>query len=98
MGRRGAGSVNGGVGVLSSHRNIKSLNTLKLLASFSASIADDWGFDPGAGLKAPTRLRLPLGGSVAPKMGPTFLVVGDAAGAANPGSYTSLTLPTKKRG
>ncbi|MFT6812113.1 MAG: flavin-dependent dehydrogenase, partial [Ilumatobacter sp.] len=40
--------------------------------------------DPGAGLKAPTRLRLPLGGSVAPKMGPTFLVVGDAAGAANP--------------
>ncbi|MFT7502232.1 MAG: flavin-dependent dehydrogenase [Gammaproteobacteria bacterium] len=80
----GDGSVNVGVGVLSSHRNIKSLNTLKLLASFSASIADDWGFDPGAGLKAPTRLRLPLGGSVAPKMGPTFLVVGDAAGAANP--------------
>ena len=48
------------------------------------SIADDWGIDPDAGLKAPTRLRLPLGGSITPKMGPTFLVVGDAAGAANP--------------
>ena len=80
----GAGNVNVGVGVLSSHRNIKSLNTLKLLTAFSASIADNWGIDPEAGLKAPTRLRLPLGGSVAPKMGPTFLVVGDAAGAANP--------------
>jgi flavin-dependent dehydrogenase len=80
----GDGNVNVGVGVLSSHRNIKSLNTLKLLTSFSASIADNWGIDPDAGLKAPTRLRLPLGGSVTPKMGPTFLVVGDAAGAANP--------------
>lgn len=80
----GDGNVNVGVGVLSSHRNVKSLNTLKLLTAFCASIADDWGIDPDAGLKAPARLRLPLGGSVMPKMGPTFLVVGDAAGAANP--------------
>ena len=35
-------------------------------------------------LKAPTRFRVPLGGSVGPKMGPTFLVAGDAAGSASP--------------
>ena len=46
--------------------------------------ADAWQIDPGRPLKSPTRFRVPLGGSVGPTMGPTFLVVGDAAGAANP--------------
>ncbi len=80
----GDGNVNVGVGVLSSYRDIKGLNTLKLLTAFSERIAADWGLDPTQSLKSPTRLRLPIGGSVGPKMGPTFLVVGDAAGAANP--------------
>jgi geranylgeranyl reductase family protein len=80
----GDGNVNVGVGVLSSHRDIKSLNTLKLLTAFSERIATDWRIDPAAAKKSPTRLRVPIGGSVGPKMGPTFLVIGDAAGAANP--------------
>ena len=80
----GDGNVNVGVGVLSSYRDIKGLNTLKLLTAFSEHVAADWGLDPTQSLKPPTRLRLPIGGSVGPKMGPTFLVVGDAAGAANP--------------
>ena len=80
----GDGNVNVGVGVLSSYRDIKGLNTLKLLTAFSDHVAADWGLDPTQPLKPPTRLRLPIGGSVGPKMGPTFLVVGDAAGAANP--------------
>lgn len=80
----GDGNVNVGVGVWSSYRDVKGLNTLKLLTAFSERLAADWGIDPGTPLKAPTRLRLPIGGSVGPKMGPTFLVVGDAAGAANP--------------
>lgn len=80
----GDGNVNVGVGVLSTHRNIKSLNTLKLLDEFGNRMADQWGYDPTGRLKDPTRMRLPLGGSIEPKMGPTFLVVGDAAGAANP--------------
>ena len=80
----GDGNVNVGVGVLSSHRDIKSLNTLKLLAVFAERIATEWEIDPALALKPPTRLRLPVGGSVGPKMGPTFLVTGDAAGAANP--------------
>ncbi len=80
----GDGRVNVGVGVLSTYRDVKGLNTLKLLESFAAAQAPHWDYDPAAVLKQPTRLRLPLGGSVGPKMGPTFLVVGDAAGAANP--------------
>lgn len=80
----GDGNVNVGVGVLSSYRDVKSLNTLKLLESFCEQMSSEWSFDPSESLKTPTRLRVPLGGSVGPKMGPTFLVVGDAAGAANP--------------
>ena len=80
----GDGTINVGIGVLSSYRDIKSVNALKLLDGYAESIATSWGFDPSDKLKSPTRFRLPLGGSVGPKMGPTFLLVGDAAGAANP--------------
>ena len=80
----GDGTVNVGVGVLSTYRDVRGINALKLLDSFAHRIADRWQLDPGEQLKAPTRFRVPLAGSVGPKMGPTFLVVGDAAGAASP--------------
>ncbi|MGI9644763.1 MAG: NAD(P)/FAD-dependent oxidoreductase, partial [Ilumatobacteraceae bacterium] len=80
----GDGTVNVGVGVLSSHRDVRSVNAVKLLASFAARVAERWEYDPDEPLKHPTRFRVPLGGSVGPKMGPTFLVAGDAAGMANP--------------
>ncbi len=80
----GDGTVNVGVGLLSTYRDVRSVNAVKLLASFAERIADRWEIDPGAPLKHPTRFRVPLGGSVGPKMGPTFLVAGDAAGMANP--------------
>ena len=80
----GDGTVNVGVGVLSTYRDVRGINALKLLDSFAHQIADRWELDPDDQLKAPTRFRLPLAGSVGPKMGPTFLVVGDAAGAASP--------------
>ena len=80
----GDGTVNVGVGVLSTYRDVRGVNALKLLDSFAHRVADRWKLDPGDQLKAPTRFRVPLAGSVGPKMGPTFLVVGDAAGAASP--------------
>jgi flavin-dependent dehydrogenase len=80
----GDGTVNVGVGVLSTYRDVRGINALKLLDSFAHQIADRWELDPGDQLKAPTRFRVPLAGSVGPKMGPTFLVVGDAAGGASP--------------
>ena len=80
----GDGTVNVGINLLSSYRDVMSVNALKLLDRFAWDVADRWQFDPDESLKAPTRFRIPLGGSVFPKMGPTFLVVGDAAGSANP--------------
>ena len=80
----GDGTVNIGIGVLSTFRDIRGVHALKLLDAFVRHVADRWEIDPGDVLKPPTRFRVPLGGSVGPTMGPTFLVVGDAAGAANP--------------
>ncbi len=80
----GDGTVNIGIGVLSTYRDIRGVHALKLLDAFVRQVADRWHLDPAAVLKPPTRFRVPLGGSVGPTMGPTFLVVGDAAGAANP--------------
>jgi geranylgeranyl reductase family protein len=80
----GDGTVNVGVAVLSTYRDVRGVNALKLLDSFAHSVADRWELEADEQLKAPTRFRIPLGGSVGPTMGPTFLVAGDAAGAANP--------------
>ena len=80
----GDGTINVGVGVLSTYRDIRGVNALKLLDGFAHRIAQRWELDPDAQLKPPTRFRVPLAGSVGPKMGPTFLVVGDAAGMASP--------------
>jgi len=80
----GDGTINAGVALLSTYRDVKGVNALKLLDSFAGSLSERWSIDPAARLKSPTRFRVPLGGSVGPKMGPTFLVVGDAAGAASP--------------
>ena len=80
----GDGTVNVGVAALSTYRDVRGINALRLLDSFARTSAERWEHDPDARLKAPTRFRIPLGGSVGPKMGPTFLVAGDAAGVANP--------------
>ncbi|MEM9041348.1 MAG: geranylgeranyl reductase family protein [Actinomycetota bacterium] len=80
----GDGRVNVGVVLLSSFRDVLGVNTIKLLREFIESVADAWGFDATRPLAEPVRRRTPLGGSVGPKMGPTFLVIGDAAGVANP--------------
>jgi menaquinone-9 beta-reductase len=80
----GDGTVNTGVAVLSTYRDARGINALKLLDSFAERIADRWQLDPSQPLKEPTRFRVPLAGSVGPKMGPTFLVAGDAAGMASP--------------
>lgn len=81
---RGDGTLNIGVTVSSSYRDVLGVNILKLLDVFAISIADRWQFDPTKPLVAPIRRRTPVGGSVGPTMGPTFLVAGDAAGMANP--------------
>jgi geranylgeranyl reductase family protein len=80
----GDGTVNVGIGMLSTYRDVMGVNAINLLRSFAEAIAERWELDPGAMLDAPARARVPLGGSVGPRMGPTFLVTGDAGGLAHP--------------
>jgi flavin-dependent dehydrogenase len=80
----GDGTVNIGVGLLSTFRDFKSVNTTNLLDAYAHQIADSWGIDPGSPTARATSGRIPMGGSVGPKAGPTYLVVGDAAGSVNP--------------
>ena len=80
----GDGTVNVGVGLLSTYPDFKSVNMPHLLEAFAESVADRWSLDPARPLQPPVSGRVPMGGSVEPKAGPTYLVVGDAAGMANP--------------
>ena len=80
----GDGSVNVGVGLVSTYRDWTSVNTSHLLAEFAATLADRWHLDPAAPLAAPVGGRLPMGGSIGPKTGPNWLLAGDAAGSVNP--------------
>lgn len=78
------GTVNVGVGLLSTFRAWKSVNTSHLMDAFVASAPARWGISAETATCAPTGGKLPMGGSVGPKAGPTHLVVGDAAGLINP--------------
>ncbi len=80
----GDGTVNVGVGLLSTFRDFKSVNTSHLLESYAHEIADSWAIEPDQPTSGATSGRIPMGGSVGPKAGPTYLVVGDAAGSVNP--------------
>jgi geranylgeranyl reductase family protein len=80
----GDGTVNIGVGLLSTFRDFKGVNTTHLLDAYAHQIAERWQIDPTRPEGRPTSGRIPMGGSVGPKAGPTYLVVGDAAGSVNP--------------
>jgi len=80
----GDGTINLGVGLLSTFRDFKGVNTSHLLNEYAHMVADRWEIDPDAMTMKATSGRLPMGGSVGPKAGPTYLVVGDAAGSVNP--------------
>jgi flavin-dependent dehydrogenase len=80
----GDGTINIGVGLLSTFRDFKSVNTTHMLDSYAHMIADDWGINPDTPTCKATSGRIPMGGSVGPKIGPTHIVIGDAAGSVNP--------------
>jgi geranylgeranyl reductase family protein len=80
----GDGTVNVGVGLLSTFRDYKSVNTSHLLSEYAATAPGYWELNASSPVGEPTGGRLPMGGSVGPKAGPTHLVVGDAAGTVNP--------------
>ncbi len=80
----GDGTVNIGVGLLSTFRDFKSVNTTHLLDAYAHQVAQRWEIDPDRPECKATSGRIPMGGSVGPKAGPTYLVIGDAAGSVNP--------------
>ncbi len=80
----GDGTVNIGVGLLSTFRDFKSVNTTHLLDAYAHQVAERWEIDPGNPECKATSGRIPMGGSVGPKAGPSYLVIGDAAGSVNP--------------
>ncbi len=73
-----------GIGLLSTFRDWKSVNTSHLMNEFAATAPAYWGIDPDRACGAPTGGRLPMGGSISPNVGPTWVLVGDAAGTINP--------------
>jgi geranylgeranyl reductase family protein len=80
----GDGRVNVGVGLLSTFNQWKAVNTTKLMEAFVEWAPKSWDIRPETSCGAPTGGRLPMGLSVRPHAGPTYLVVGDAGGAINP--------------
>ena len=88
----GDGTVNVGVGLLSTFAGWKNVNTTHLMEAFCDTAPDRWGISPETAVCAPTGGRLPTGGSVAPRVGPTFVVAGDAAGSVNPFNGEGISL------
>jgi menaquinone-9 beta-reductase len=80
----GDGTINVGIGLLSTFKGYKDVNTTHLMHEWAATAPARWGIDPDAMLAPPTGGRLPMAGSVNPKVGPNWLLVGDAAGSINP--------------
>jgi geranylgeranyl reductase family protein len=80
----GDGRINVGIGLLSTFNQWKAVNTTHLLQSFAEYAPPSWDIRPETACGAPTGGRLPMGMSVGPQAGPTWLLVGDAGGTINP--------------
>jgi geranylgeranyl reductase family protein len=76
----GDGTVNIGVGALSTMKGFKSLNLNRLLDAYRDQVADSWSVGPYH--ERPRAWRLPM--STVRRHGPGWVAVGDAAGLVNP--------------
>jgi len=76
----GDGTVNIGVGALSTMKGYKSLNLNHLLDSYRSLVQESWGI--GENLERPRAWRLPM--SAVTRHGPGWVAIGDAAGLVNP--------------
>ena len=80
----GNGTINVGIGLLSTFRDYRDVNTTHLFNEFALTLPDYWEINPLEPIEPPTGGRLPMAGSVGPKAGHNWLLVGDAAGSVNP--------------
>jgi geranylgeranyl reductase family protein len=80
----GDGRVNVGVGLLSTDRRWKGVNTTRLMDAFVQWAPENWGLSPETCCGPPTGGKLPMGLAVGPHAGPNVVVIGDAGGSINP--------------
>jgi geranylgeranyl reductase family protein len=80
----GDGTVNIGVGVLSTFHRWKQLNTTDLMEAMVHSAPAHWQVTTESQLQDARGGKLPMSFSVGPLVGRNWLLVGDAAGAINP--------------
>lgn len=76
----GDGTVNIGVGALSTMKGFNKLNLNHMLDSYRSLVGDDWQIGPN--LDRPQAWRLPM--SAVKRHGPGWVAIGDAAGLINP--------------
>jgi menaquinone-9 beta-reductase len=76
----GDGTVNIGVGALSTMKGFSRLNLNRLLDSYRSQVRDSWSL--GEPLERPRAWRLPM--STTTRSGPGWVAIGDAAGLVNP--------------
>ena len=76
----GDGTVNIGVGALSTMKGFKKLNLNTLLEAYRRTVQTDW--DLGPNLERPRAWRLPM--SAQRRHGPGWVAIGDAAGLDQP--------------
>ena len=76
--------MNVGVGLLSTDKRWKGVNTTKLMDAFVEWAPQSWELSPETCCGPPTGGKLPMGLAVGPHAGPNTVVVGDAGGSINP--------------
>jgi geranylgeranyl reductase family protein len=83
----GEGRINVGVGILSTYKGWRDVNTAHLMEAFMRALPADWKLPDVSALRQTGQLkgwRLPMGLGVMPPWRPGVMAVGDAAGVVNP--------------
>jgi geranylgeranyl reductase family protein len=80
----GDGTVNVGVGLLSTFKRWKHVNTTRMLADYVATAPRYWELGGGSKLTDPEGGKLTMSFSKGPLVGANWITIGDASGAINP--------------
>lgn len=80
----GDGTVNVGVGLLTTSKRWKKVNTTHMMDHYVATAPDHWQINEEGRLSRPTGGKLTMSFSKGPLVGNNWITIGDAAGAINP--------------
>jgi flavin-dependent dehydrogenase len=80
----GDGTVNVGVGLLSTFKRWKHVNTTHMMRDYVTIAPSYWGLSDESQLSKPVGGKLTMSFSKGPLVGANWITIGDAAGAINP--------------